>query len=146
MQLNLEKVGGVSYAPQEIEFAKKLQTSFDYKVAAVGEAATVKPLKIVTDAGGGSTDVGDVSYAVPTVGMRAATWVPGTPAHSWQAVACGGTDIGIKGLMVAAKTMALTAIDLFTTPALIEKAKEEYIKAKGDYQYKALLGDSESRR
>ncbi|HEY4151662.1 MAG TPA: amidohydrolase [Chitinophagaceae bacterium] len=141
MQLNLEKVGGVTYTPQEIEFAKKLQTSFNYKVPAAGDAATVKPLKIVTDAGGGSTDVGDVSYAVPTVGMRAATWVPGTPAHSWQAVACGGTDIGIKGLMVAAKTMALTAIDLFTNPALIDKAKEEYIKAKGDYQYKALLGD-----
>ncbi len=86
----------------EIEFAKKLQTSFDYKVAAVGEAATVKPLKIVTDAGGGSTDVGDVSYAVPTVGMCAATWVPGTPAHSWQATACGGTDIGaLSWLMVA---------------------------------------------
>jgi aminobenzoyl-glutamate utilization protein B len=96
---------------------------------------------VETDAGGGSTDVGDVSYAVPTVGMRAATWVPGTPAHSWQAVACGGTDIGVKGLMVAAKTMALTAIDLYTNPSLIEKATEEYKKAKGDYQYKALLGD-----
>ncbi len=141
MQLNLEKVGGVSYTPEEIAFGKKLQTSFSYKVPAVEDAATVKPLKVETDAGGGSTDVGDVSYAVPTVGMRAATWIPGTPAHSWQAVACGGTDIGIKGLMVAAKTMALTAIDLYTNPSLIDKAKEEYIKAKGDYQYKALLGD-----
>lgn len=63
------------------------------------------------------------------------------PAHSWQAVACGGTDIGIKGLVVAAKTMALTAVDLYTNPALISKAKEEYIKALGTYKYKALLGD-----
>jgi aminobenzoyl-glutamate utilization protein B len=141
MQLNLEKVGGVSYTPDETSFGKKLQTSFTYKVPPVEEAATIKPLKVETDAGGGSTDVGDVSYAVPTVGMRAATWVPGTPAHSWQAVACGGTDIGVKGLMVAAKTMALTAIDLYTNPSLIEKATEEYKKAKGDYQYKALLGN-----
>jgi aminobenzoyl-glutamate utilization protein B len=91
--------------------------------------------------GQGSTDVGDVSYVVPTVGMEAATWTPGTPAHSWQAVACGGTDIGTKGMMVAAKTMALTAFDLYTTPALITSAKEEFKKNKGDYQYKALLGD-----
>ena len=73
--------------------------------------------------------------------MTAATWIPGTAAHSWQAVACGGTEIGTKGMMVAAKTLALTAIDLFTNPALIIKAKEEFIQSKGDYQYKALLGD-----
>ncbi|MDE3248214.1 MAG: amidohydrolase [Bacteroidota bacterium] len=141
MQKNLEKVGGVAYTPEETAFAKKLQTSFGYTVPAVETVETVKPLKQENDAGGGSTDVGDVSYAVPTVGMSAATWVAGTPAHSWQAVACGGTEIGTKGMMVAAKTMALTAIDLFTTPALIDSAKTEFIKVKGDYQYKALLGD-----
>jgi len=141
MQKNLEKVGGVTYTPEEIEFAKKIQTTFGYNAPAIETANTIKPIKVDEDAGGGSTDVGDVSYAVPTVGMRAATWVPGTAAHSWQAVACGGTDIGAKGMMVAAKTMALTAIDLYTTPALIDKAKEEFKKDKGDYQYKALLGD-----
>jgi aminobenzoyl-glutamate utilization protein B len=140
MQKNLERVGGVTYSPEEINFAKQIQTSFA-KPPAIESAGTVKPIKVEMDAGGGSTDVGDVSYAVPTVGLRAATWVPGTPAHSWQAVACGGTEIGTKGMMVAAKTMALTAIDLFTNPAYIEKAQEEFIKAKGDYQYKALLGD-----
>ena len=141
MQQNLEKTGGVKYTPEEIEFAKKIQASFNYKVPSISEADSVKPLKIEMDAGGGSTDVGDVSYAVPTVGLRAATWIPGTPAHSWQAVACGGTEIGTKGMMVAAKTMALTAIDLFTDPALINRAKEEFIKAKGDYKYEALLGN-----
>ena len=141
MQLNLLSVGGVTYTADEQAFAKKIQSSFTYKVAAIGEAATIKPLKEVNDAGGGSTDVGDVSYAVPTVGMTSATWVTGTPAHSWQATACGGTDIGTKGMMVAAKTMTLTAIDLFTNPALVQKAKDEFRAAKGDYQYKALLGD-----
>ena len=141
MQQNLLLVGGVTYSSEEQVFAKKIQSSFTYKVAGIEDAATVKPLKEVNDAGGGSTDVGDVSYAVPTVGMTSATWVTGTPAHSWQATACGGTDIGAKGMMVAAKTMALTAIDLFTTPALIQRAKEEFREGKGDYQYKALLGD-----
>ena len=141
MQQNLQEVGGVSYTPAEIEFAQKIQSSFTYKVPAIETAGVVKPLKEDEDAGGGSTDVGDVSYTVPTVGLQAATWVPGTPAHSWQATACGGTDIGAKGMMVAAKTMALTAIDLFTDPTLVAAAKEEFKKDKGDYQYKALLGD-----
>jgi aminobenzoyl-glutamate utilization protein B len=141
MQANLEKVGGVKYTPEEVEFAKKIQSSFTYTAPAISSADSIKPLKIDMDAGGGSTDVGDVSYALPTVGMRAATWAPGTPAHSWQAVACGGTEIGTKGMLVAAKTMALTAIDLFTKPALIEQSKLEFQKMKGDYKYEALLGN-----
>lgn len=141
MQKNLQQVGGVKYSPAEIEFGKKLQSSFTYKAPAIESASLVAPLQAVIDAGGGSTDVGDVSYAVPTVGLSAATWIPGTPAHSWQAVACGGTEVGTKGMMVAAKTMALTAIDLFTDPTLVNKAKEEFLRSKGDYQYKALLGE-----
>lgn len=141
MQQNLEKVGGVTYSAAEIEFGKKIQSSLTFQAPEINKAKTIAPLKAVIDAGGGSTDVGDVSYAIPTVGLEAATWIPGTPAHSWQAVACGGTEIGTKGMMVAAKTMALTAIDLFTDPNLIIKAKAEFTKSKGDYQYKALLGD-----
>ena len=141
MQKNLERVGGVSYTPEEMEFARKIQSTFNFTPSPIETAGQVKPIKIEEDAGGGSTDVGDVSYAVPTVGMRAACWVPGTPAHSWQAVACGGTEIGIKGMMVAAKTMTLTAIDLFTNPVLIQKAKEEFQQDRGSYVYKALLGD-----
>ncbi|MEI6264233.1 MAG: M20 family metallopeptidase [Sphingobacteriia bacterium] len=141
MQKNLDQVGGVKYTASELEFGKKIQASFTFKAPAIEEAASIVPLQGYIDASGGSTDVGDVSYAVPTVGLDAATWVPGTPAHSWQAVACGGTEIGTKGMMVAAKTMALTAIDLFTNPALIAKSKEEFIKSVGDYKYKALLGD-----
>ncbi len=142
MQENLQRVGGVTYTEAEMEFGRKLQASFTYPAPPINKAATIDPLKTATDlSGGGSTDVGDVSYVVPTVGMTAATWIPGTAAHSWQAVACGGTEIGTKGMMVAAKTLALTAIDLFTNPGLIVKAKEEFIQSKGDYQYKALLGD-----
>jgi aminobenzoyl-glutamate utilization protein B len=143
MYKNLQQVGGVPYTPAEVEFGKKIQATFDYKVPAISKAASVDTLQSEREGdGGGSTDVADVSWNVPTVGLGAATWVPGTPAHSWQAVASGGTDIGAKGMIVAAKTMALTGIDLFTNPALIQKATQEFLKAKGpDFQYKALLGD-----
>ena len=67
----------------------------------------------------GSTDVGDVSWTVPTVGLRTATWVPGTPAHSWQATAADGMSIGYKGMNVASQTLALTGRELFTHPKLI---------------------------
>lgn len=141
MQQNLEKVGGVFYTEEEKVFGKKLQASFFNKAPSIEEASTIKPLQKIIDAGGGSSDVSDVSYVVPTVGLEAATWIPGTSAHSWQAVASGGTEIGTKGMLVAAKTMALTAIDLFSKPAIILKAKEEFVKGVGNYQYKPLLGD-----
>lgn len=139
MQFNLEKVGGVVYTEEERIFAKKIQESFLGKSPSIDSSVAVKPLLLESNLG--STDVGDVSYAVPTVGLLAATWVPGTSAHSWQAVASGGTDIGTKGMMIASKTLAFTAIDLFTNASLIKKAKEEFIQTKGDYQYKALIGD-----
>jgi aminobenzoyl-glutamate utilization protein B len=141
MQLNLDKVGGVSYSADEVAFGKKIQNTFTFTAPDINAAASIMPLKTKMDAGGGSTDVGDVSYTVPTVGLNTATWAPGTPAHSWQAVACGGTEIGTKGMMVAAKTMALTAIDLFTSPALIVSAQQEFKQMIGDYKYQALLGN-----
>ena len=90
----------------------------------------------------GSTDVGDVSWLVPTVGFYAATWVPGTPAHSWQAVAAGGMSIGHKGMQLATRVLAKTALDLIRDPAHISAAREEFLAARGeDFQYAALLGD-----
>lgn len=138
---NLQKVGGVEYTAEEKIFAEKIRQSFGYAAPGVDEAAVVKSVTAVQNSSPGSTDVGDVSYNVPTAGFNTATWVPGTSAHSWQAVAAGGTDIGIKGMMVAAKTLAATALDLLTNPDLIIKAKKEFAEAKGSYQYKALLGD-----
>jgi len=138
---NLNKIGGITYTPEEKAFAEKIAVSMGYKKADIEAAATVQPYETTARASG-STDVGDVSFAVPTVGLRTATWVPGTPAHSWQAVAAGGTSIGNKGMMVAAKTLTLTAMDLFKDPALVVKAKEEFLKQRGaDFQYIPLLGD-----
>lgn len=141
MQANLEKIGGITYTEEEKTFGKKIQASFDSRAPELETASLIQPLQMQMNAGGGSTDVGDVSYAVPTVGLKTATWVPGTAAHSWQAIAAGGTEIGTKGMMIAAKTMAHTAIDLFTNTDLIKRATDEFKKVKGNYQYEALLGN-----
>lgn len=142
MQQALQQVGGIAYTDAERSFAQTLQKSLGEGVPDIAEAAKVQPLKTVVDAGGGSTDVGDVSWNVPTVGMRTATWVPGVPAHSWQAVASGGTEIGTKGMINAAKVLAFTAVDLFTNPALLQAAKEEFQRSRGaSFQYQPLLGN-----
>lgn len=138
---NLVSVGGVNYTNEEKVFANKIALSLGQKKVNLETAMNIQPYKTVGKAYG-STDVGDVSFTVPTVGMGSATWIPGTPAHSWQAVAAGGTDIGNKGMMVAAKTIALTAIDLFSDKNLIEKAKTEFSKKRGaNFKYIPLLGD-----
>ncbi|NVO86714.1 amidohydrolase [Hymenobacter terrestris] len=139
LQTNLEQVGGVRYSPEELAFGQQIQTSLGAPAPPVEQAAQVLPYQVREM--GGSSDVGDVSYVVPTVGLTAATWIPGTPAHSWQAVACSGKEVGSKGMMVAAKTMTLTAIDLFTMPQLVAKAKQELQQKVGNYVYKPLLGD-----
>ena len=138
---NLSKVGGIEYTAEEKAFADKIAISLGQESADLETAKNVQPYKETARAYG-STDVGDVSFVVPTVGFGTATWVPGTSAHSWQAVAAGGTSIGKKGMMVAAKTLTLTAIDLFINKGLIAKAKAEFIERRGaDFKYIPLLGD-----
>ncbi len=141
MHDNLSKVGGIEYTLEEKEFADKIAKSLGQEGVDINKAKNIQPYKTEARAYG-STDVGDVSFAVPTVGMGTATWVPGTPAHSWQAVACGGTSIGRKGMMVAAKTLTMTAIDLFKDADLVRDAKTEFLERRGpDFKYIPLLGD-----
>ena len=136
---NLKKVGGVKYTPEEQAFAEALSNTFP-KPVPLGSQENVEPWK--PRAAGGSTDVADVSWTVPTAQFRAATNVPGTPGHSWQAVACGGMSIGFKGMIVAAKTLALTAVDVLQDPSHVEKARQEFLEARGpDFKYEPLIGD-----
>ena len=143
MHKNLLKVGGFQYTPTEKLFAEQISKSMGIEKVKYEEAETVGDFKSDGTLSGGSTDVGDVSWVVPTVGLRTATWVPGTPAHSWQAVAAGGMSIGRKGMIIAAKTLALTATELFENPAAIATAKTEFEKNRGgkDFKYIPLLGD-----
>ena len=138
MHSNLRLVGGVHYDAEEIAFAETISASLEGNL--IGMEKKIMPFG--SRQGMGSTDVGDVSWVVPTVGMRAATWVPGTAAHSWQAIAAGGTSIGVKGMMVASKTLALTARELYLRPELIGAAWQEFRERRGEnFRYKALLGD-----
>ncbi|HXG89642.1 MAG TPA: amidohydrolase [Vicinamibacterales bacterium] len=134
MQRRLEMVGGFEYTPAERAFAETLRKSLEGSLPPVDSSNQIMAPQ--TAMGSASTDMGDVSWTVPTVQLTAATWVPGTPAHSWQAVAAGGMSIGAKGMMVAAKTMALTTIDLMTTPAHLDAARDEFVRARGaDFKY-----------
>jgi aminobenzoyl-glutamate utilization protein B len=137
----LERVGGYSYTAEEQQFAEALQKSPTFIPRALETTKAIEPL-IIGQAGDASSDVGDVSWVVPTVQFTAATWVPGTAAHSWQAVAAGGMSIGAKGMMVAAKTMSLTAAELFTRPATIEAAKAELYRKRGpNFKYETIIGN-----
>ena len=139
MAKQLQAVGGYRYTPEEQAFAEAIRKTLPESTLELGSQEQVQAGRV--EIGGASTDMGDVSWVVPTVQMAAATWVPGTPAHSWQAVAAGGTSIGTKGMMVAARSMTLTALALFSDPSHIAKAREEFERKRGSYVWKTALGD-----
>ena len=143
MHKNLSSLGGVDYTAEEVAFAKKIQATLNTN-ASIKSAGMVKKFEVFEKGSGGSTDVGDVSWVVPTAGLSTATWVPGTSAHTWQAVAAGGMSIGFKGMMLASKTLALTAIDIFKDPKVISQATRELGTRRGaGFEYQPLLGDRE---
>ena len=139
---HLKRLGGVEYDEAETAFATTLRESLFGELRPLKSYTEIEPFEFRQKMG--STDVGDVSWNVPTAGFGTATWVPGTPAHSWQAVAAGGMSIGHKGMMLAAKVLAETARDLYTDPALVAKAKQEFAERRGpNFAYRPLLGDRE---
>ena len=140
MTEKLNTLEPIEYTAEELEWAATIRESLGEDAPALSAAQTVEEYAVLT--GYGSTDVGDVSRAVPTVSVRTATWVPGTAAHSWQAVAASGHSYGAKGTQHAAKAMILAAVELYTNPELRERAKAEFNEARGeDYVYESLLGD-----
>lgn len=138
MHRNLQSLGGIKWTAEEKAWATRIQKTLPTQKP-LADAEVVGP--VWRGDGGGSTDVSDISWVSPTVGLGTATWVPGTPAHSWQAVAASGMSIGAKGGTLAAKTMALTAAELFRSPQLLAEAKAELLKLRGpNFRYEALLG------
>ncbi len=143
VQRNLEKVGGVQYDERERKFAEEIVKGLNKNISILEQAATVKPLsEEKVSQGGGSSDVGDVSWVVPTVSFNTATFVPGSSGHSWQNVASGGTTIGTKSLINTAKVFSLSAIELYLNPDLVKDIRAEFDKRRGtDFKYVPLLGD-----
>ena len=140
MDRKLRSLGGIEYTAEERAWAEEISKSFGENAEPLDEAGKVQPY--AKTLGYGSTDVGDVSWATPTVGVRTATWVPGTSAHSWQAVAASGHSIGHKGAQLAAKALTLMAAELYTNEEMRKAARAEFDAARGeDYEYVSLLGD-----
>jgi len=140
MHEKLSARGGVTYSSKENKFANTIYKTLLSPTAQLGDQEKVLSYKPTH--GHGSTDVGDISWLVPTAGLRSSTWVPGTAAHSWQAVAAGGTTIGLKGTKLAAEILSETAIEIYLDPAIASKAKQELERRVGaDFNYVPLLGD-----
>jgi aminobenzoyl-glutamate utilization protein B len=139
MHQNLERLGPPVFDEKDKAFAAEIQkTLTDEDIKSSFARFGLKPRRGVPlcdtifppESGDGtlvgSTDVGTVSWVVPTVQMRGATYAVGTPGHSWQLVAQGKAPAAHKGMEHAAKVMASTAIDLLRNPALIEEAKADF--------------------
>jgi len=122
----MQKAGGYEYTPTERTFATEMQKSLGFEVKKPG------PEQVKTDKSEGvspaSSDAGDVSWVVPTATFTTATFVPGVSAHTWQAAACAGSSIGRKGMVVAARTLALAGVELFEQPAELTAAREAFTK------------------
>jgi aminobenzoyl-glutamate utilization protein B len=140
MQKNLEFLGPIIYTEEEQAFGKGIQKATEKEE--IGLVSEILPLEETLEHPmGGSTDVGDVSWVVPVVRMRATTAPNDTPWHSWAVVACGGMSIGHKGMNYAAKVLSMTAVDLFQDPRLVKDIQKEFLEKKGDYVYKGILPD-----
>ncbi len=135
---NLRVVGGVKYTAEETAFAETIRKTLSLTEALpMGSQESVQP--IATGVFYGSTDVGDVSWSIPTSELNVATLAPGVRLHSWQSTACTGSTIGRKGMMVAAKTLALSALDLLEDPKLIEAAKADFDRRRAGNTYRSPI-------
>lgn len=133
---NLRELCDLKIPVEELDFATRLQQQLDKP----------KPLESIAEVeqrtgavGMGSTDVGDISWVVPTSGFSTCCFVPGVPGHSWQAVASGGTSIGRNGMNLAAKVLAATAWDLYREPSRIEAAISEFERRLNGEKYSTLM-------
>ncbi len=140
LQKNLEYLGEISYTEEEIAYGKKIQEATGKPQ--VGMDTKINPLEETLEHPmGGSTDVGDVSWVVPTIRLSATVAPKDTPWHSWAVVACGGMSIGHKGMLYAAKALSMTMVDLYEDEKLREEVKAEFKERKGDYEYKGIVPD-----
>lgn len=140
---HLRTVGGVEWTAEESALAEALARTFPPggPRLPIGSQREVRPISRPNPngPGGASTDVGDVSWVVPTLAFTAATAVPGTPGHSWQNAVCAGSSIGRKGMVNAAKVIALSARDLLTDANLLKQARENFEAQRAGQQYRSLL-------
>ncbi|MGA1773995.1 MAG: amidohydrolase [Flavobacteriaceae bacterium] len=138
MQHNLELLGPITYTAEEEAFGKAIQEATGKPQ--LGMDSAISPLReTLENPGGGSTDVGDVSWNVPNINLSVTVAPKDTPWHSWAVVACGGMSIGHKGMVHAAKAMSMTMADLFQNPKAVAEIKQEFKERKGDVVYEPMI-------
>lgn len=138
MQNNLEILGPITYTAEEEAFGKAIQEATGKPQ--LGMDSSIRPLEATLEnSGGGSTDVGDVSWNVPNINLSVTVAPKGTPWHSWAVVACGGMSIGHKGMVHAAKAMGMTMADLFQNQKAVAEIKQEFKERKGDVVYEPMI-------
>jgi aminobenzoyl-glutamate utilization protein B len=144
-QKNLEAVGGYKMDAGEQEFALTLQKSLPPGGASeLSMTETIRALKPYDpNEPSASTDVGDVSWVVPTIGFTTATFVPGVAAHTWQAAASAGSNVGRDGMVIASKALALTAVELLESPDLVSRAQAEFHKQLAGKTYESPIPASQ---
>ena len=133
----LHRLGGIRYTPEETRFAEQLRKSLTGDLPPIDNAMSIA--KPENGHGNNSTDLADVSWTVPTTEVSIATNVPGAPLHSWQSTACAGSSIGRQGMVLAAKTLTLMAINLYETPAQLEAARKDFDKRRAGHAYRSRL-------
>jgi aminobenzoyl-glutamate utilization protein B len=154
---NMREIGVPSCTEEDLAFAEEIAKSFPREQKIDNLRKSKLPnweryidVDMVADVldpwnegevSGGSTDVSDVSWQMPTMEFGTAAFVLGAPGHSWQTVACSGTSLGHKSLIFAAKTMAGAALDLLTKPELLVSAKEEHAKKMQGRKYSCAIPD-----
>jgi aminobenzoyl-glutamate utilization protein B len=135
---NMAWLAPLAFTDAEQQFAKSIQ-----KETGVAEKGLVTALKAFESnpgpPDGGSTDVADVSWNVPTIHLSVTTAPRGAPWHAWPVVACGGMSIGHKGMLFAAKALAATMIDLFRDPNLVSAMKQEFAKKTEGVVYHSYI-------
>jgi aminobenzoyl-glutamate utilization protein B len=136
---NLVWLGPPQYTAAEQAYARQLQQATG--VPAVGMTAAVKPLAKPADPEGGSTDVADASWVVPTLHVSVATAPLGVPWHAWPVVASSGSSIGHKGMLLASKTLAATMVDLYERPEALAAVRAEFQAGKGDTVFVPYVPD-----
>jgi len=138
IQRNLELVGPPRFTEEEKAFARKLQEGMTPRPE-LALSETIEPLGAEPGQTLASTDVGDVSWKVPVGQLTAATHNLGAPGHSWQIVACTGTSIGEKGMLLAAKALAASAVEVYLRPDMVRAARADFEKRKEGYPFMSLL-------
>ncbi len=163
---NMKLVGPIHFTEQEYVYAQKINDAFpnergeDYFEAVKINQLPPEAKKVIEESKGkpliagnmcaldegevrtGSTDVGDLSRVAPLSMLYTACNVTGAPGHSWANVATGSMSIGHKGMLHAAKIMALSAIDLYTQPGLLKTVREEFERTTDGKPYRSSMPDS----